>query len=219
MAIRFYDEAVTEKIKAWIKDPKLTVLKPDETTRFFEMSLDNKKDEALTLPLIAISRDKNIDIVEATKQPKTFNGWNLKLDQKCSISLNAIPIKLSYQLDIYTRYLSEADEYVRNFIFNLINYPKVSIVLPYNDAEVRHDSLITLDPSITDNSDIKEHLFADQFTRFTIRFSIDDAYLFSIPVKPAVSLSGIELDVEDKYDKDIVETYEILSSESIKNKS
>lgn len=218
MAIRFYDEAVTEKIKAWVKDPKLTILKPDETARLFEMTLDNRKDEALSLPLIAISRDKSIDIKEITKQPKTFNGWNLKLDSKCTISLNAIPIALSYQIDIYTRYMAEADEYIRNFLFNLINYPKISITLPYNDVNVTHDSIISVDPTITDNSDIREHLFPDQFTRFTIRFSIDDAYLFSIPVKTPATIqsvevdveSSLEVDVEDTHIKEIVEVDEVL---------
>ena len=43
---------------------------------------------------------------------KVFNA-----DSKVSDHLNAVPITLKYQIDIYTRYQEEADEYVRNFIF------------------------------------------------------------------------------------------------------
>jgi len=47
----------------------------------------------------------------------------LDSDGDASVNLHAIPIILPYQIDIYTRYLKEADVYCRNFIYNIINYP------------------------------------------------------------------------------------------------
>ena len=204
MAVRFYDEALSNKVKSWVKDPHLKILKPDESTRLFEVSLDTKKDAPLELPLIALSRDKSIEITSVEKQSKTFNGFTVgvsssisNLPPKQSYTLNVIPIKLSYQLDIYTRFIDECDEYLRNFIFNFINYPKLEILLPYNDLKIKHDSVISLDPVITDNSDIKEHLFADQFTRFTIKLNIDDAYLFSLPLINNALLEEVNFKVKD----------------------
>ena len=43
MAIRFYDEAISEKFSRWIVDSKLKVLKPAETEELFNESIDTVK--------------------------------------------------------------------------------------------------------------------------------------------------------------------------------
>lgn len=193
MGIRFYDEAISNKLANWIKDPNLKILKPDEATRLFELTADRTGDAPFTLPLIAISRNRDVEIIASQKQPKTFEGFSLQTDSKVTIPVNVIPIQIGYQIDIYTKGMAEADEYVRNFVFNLINYPKLIIELPYNDLKFRHESNISLESSITDNSDIKEHLFADQFVRFTMKVSLSDAYLFSIPVNTPAHIESFEI--------------------------
>lgn len=239
MGVRFYDEAFIKKISKWVKDPALRILKPEESTRLFELTADRKEDATLTLPLIAVSRLKDIDILNTQKQPKTFNGLKIRayaadgteltgaeffnvLDNNQPrintnltptkdigkiVSVNVIPIQISYQIDIYTKGMAEVDEYLRNFIFNLINYPKLTVSLPYNDIKFEHDSNISLERSFTDNSDIKEHLFADQFVRFTLKVTLSDAYLFSIPVREPVRVSKISIAVktDDNTDIEIVE--------------
>ena len=201
MGVRFYDDALVEKIRNWTKNSQsLKILKPEESTRFFEMSLDEVKDKALTLPLISISRDKSIDILNMQKQAKTFDGYAAYKAERTVIPINVVPIRISYQIDIYTKTMIEADEYIRNFVFNFINYPKLEISLPYNDLEVRHESMIYLDSTISDNSDIKEHLFSDQFVRFTLKLVIDDAYLFSIPIKKPAEL--VEISIKLKTDSE-----------------
>ena len=199
MGIRFYDEAITNKIANWVKDTNLKILKPDETTRLFELEADKEKDKTLTLPLIAISRNRDIEILAPQKQPKTFDGFSLEKNINVSIPVNVIPIQIGYQIDIYTKGMAEADEYVRNFVFNFINYPKLTIELPYNDLKFKHESIISLESSITDNSDIKEHLFADQFIRFTIKIALTDAYLFSLPVNDSAHFDSFAVKVVQTY--------------------
>lgn len=181
MAIRYYDQALVEKIKNWIKDPNLVVLSPSDSTRLFQQRADALNDKKLTLPLVALSRDSDIEIISTTKKALSYDGAHLQNSIKTSKILNAIPIKLTYQLDIYTKYFAEADEYARNFIFNFINYPKLSIEIPYNNAKVVHDSTVLVESTISDSSDIPERLISGQFTRFTIRLTVDDAWLFSVP--------------------------------------
>lgn len=201
MGVRFYDDALVEKIKNWTKNVhNLKILKPEESTRFFEMTLDEVKDKALTLPLISVSRDKNIDILNMQKQAKTFEGYSILKKEDVVIPINVIPIRISYQVDIYTKTMLEADEYIRNFVFNFINYPKLQITLPYNDLEVKHDAMLYLDSTISDNSDIKEHLFSDQFIRFTLKLVLDDAYLFSIPIREPARLD--EISIKQKIEPD-----------------
>ena len=58
-----------------------------------------------------------------------------------------------------------------------------------------HESNMTLVSPVEDTSSIPERLVVGQFTRYSIRFTVEDAYLFSVSVKNNLSISG-ELDVE-----------------------
>lgn len=194
MGVRFYDEAVVDKIKRWVKDPNLKILKPNEVTRLFQMTIDENKDSKLKLPLVAISRDPSLELLSNGKKPLSYDGKLLESKNGVSKSLNAIPIKITYQLDIYTRYYDEGDEYIRNFVFNLINYPKLLITIPYNESSIIHSANIQLLSNIEDNSDIPQRIFSGQFTRWTLKFTVDDAYLFSVPFDENVSIVVDDID-------------------------
>ncbi len=159
----------------------MMVLSPQDSTRLFQLRADQENDRPIKLPLIAISRDPELEIISTTKKSLSYDGIHLEATEDTSKVLNAIPIKLSYQLDIYTKYFAEADEYMRNFVFNFINYPKLSIEIPYNNAKIEHDSNVLIESTVTDSSDIPERLISGQFTRLTLKLTIDDAYLFSVP--------------------------------------
>lgn len=131
-----------------------------------------------------------------------------------AVPINVIPIRIGYQLDIYTRYMAEADEYIRNFVFNFVNYPKLKVVLPYNDLNLEHLSNIWLGSNVSDNSDIEEHMFPDQFTRFTLNLEIDDAYLFSLPIQTPATIEEAEFEVRDRTTMEIVESGKIYPQDS-----
>ena len=180
MGVRFYDEALVNKIKSWVKDKEMRILSPENVDKLFQIKANDSGDKALTLPLIAISRGSNIDIA-TTKRALTEDGQHVYATEDRSLVLNAIPMELSYQLDIYCKYFNEADEYLRNFLFNLINYPKISIEIPYNNTKIIHNSTIRVESPVADTSDIPERLISGQFTRLSISIKIDDAYMFSVP--------------------------------------
>ena len=203
MAIRFYDEAVAEKINSWLpksKNKKIQVLSPDETERLFQIEADEKNDKPLSLPLIAISRDKTIPLLQKTMSPMSFDGLMLDSDGKQTLQLNGIPIGLSYQLDIYTRRFDEGDELLREFVFKLINNPQIVIELPYNNQKFKHVASIIMQENIEDTSAISERLFPSQFTRWTLRFDIHGAYLFSLPFVDNVSIDS-ELEAAESEEK------------------
>ena len=62
MGIRYYDEAIYNKIKSWVRDPNMRILKPLETKELFELRADLGNDKPITLPLISISRDSKIQL-------------------------------------------------------------------------------------------------------------------------------------------------------------
>lgn len=189
MAIRYYDEALAQKIKNWVKDSSVTILKPDEVERRFRQEADGENDKPITLPLITLAREADIEILSTNKKSLSYDGAKLNANDLGAQQLNAIPIEIHYQLDIFTRYYEEADEYLRNFVFNFINYPKLHITIPYNSANIEHDSNIRILSTITDTSDVKMNIAPGQFTRWTIKLVLDDAYLFSIPFKSVKSMS------------------------------
>lgn len=193
MSVALYDKAITKKISGWIMDPNLLVLGPDEIKRLFQTRADKSNDKPLSLPLIAISRDRDIDIQITAKRPLTHSGKVFNADTEKADHLNAVPITIKYQIDIYTRYQEEADEYIRNFVFQLINYPKIEIDIPYNGSTLQYQSYIALTNQITDNSDVAERLIPGQFTRMTLRVELRDAYLFSYNHKSILKVMAAEL--------------------------
>ena len=72
-----YDEAVANKINSWLPksgNRKIQVLKPDEVDRLYQIEADERNDKPLQLPLIAISRNTTIDILQKTMVPMSFDG-------------------------------------------------------------------------------------------------------------------------------------------------
>lgn len=197
MSIGLYDTALVNKLRKWTTNTSVVVTAPEETRRLFEWKADTTNDKPIDLPLIALRRGRDIGLTSYLKQPRTFDGAYIEANDKKIISLNNIPISISYQIDIYTRYQHEADEYLRNFIFNIVNYPSLNIVIPYNSVNYEHESNIRLTGSAQDNSELPERLIAGQFTRYTIPIQVDDAYLWSVPVRDNLTLET-ELEIKLK---------------------
>lgn len=196
MSFTLYDRAVTEKIKKWILDSNMVVLSPDETRRLFTWKATADGDKPLTLPLISINRNRDVSIKTTSKQMLSHRGKIFNSEKGVSDHLNAIPMTLSYVINIYTRYLEEADEYVRNFVFQLINYPKIEIQIPYNNSQLTYTSYLTLQPEISDNSDIPERLIAGQFSRMTLAITLNDAYLFSYNHKHVSEVESLQIETK-----------------------
>lgn len=203
MSLYLYDEAILEKIKGWTSSTKMTVLNLGDTERLFQQIADESNDSPITLPLITISRNRNFEIVAdgTTKKPMSYNGASIETITKdgytATKSIMAIPVSIQYQLDVYTRYAKEADVLVRNLIFNLINYPAFEVEIP--GAHKKHTGRITLNSSISDNSDIPTRFIAGNFTRLTLDFSVDDAYLWDVRDLRDTSIDIIIDDSQEVY--------------------
>lgn len=206
MAVRFYDDALLQKLNKWAANSPLTITGVNETRRLFEVVSDMNNDRPIQLPLIALSRNAGYSISNKYKQPLSYNANTLTQTAERGTKLNAIPIRIPYQIDIYTRYLEEADEYARNIIFNIINYPKLNVEIPYMDCKYTHDANIRLTSDLDDNSDIPERLIPGQFTRLTLGIDIDDAYLFDVRVKDNLSIveGHVQIVQPDRVDKELL---------------
>lgn len=224
MGVRFYDQALVEKISKWWPQGKINILKPNETGRLWGIKNDLDNDKPLELPLIVISRDPSIELSSVGRRNLSCKGVTLYQNSEKFLTLDAIPININYQLDIYTggvdlktgvptQGYELGDEYIRTVLFNLVNHPRLEVHIPYQGLDLKHTANIFLEGNIIDNSDIPERKFTDSFTRWTIRFKLNDAYLFSIPDKTNAKLVGVELNVRDLQPGDDFKTIEYSSIE------
>ena len=192
MSVYLYDEAFIEKLRYWTKDTQIQIYGPDDTRRLFETIADGNNDKPIKLPILCLRRKPGINVINTNKKPLTFDGLRLEANKDSVLQLNAIPIDISYQLDIYTRYLKEADEFMRNLTFNIINYPKLTVTIPYNDVNFEHNGIIRMSETVDDNSNVPERLINGQFTRFTFNINIDDAYIWNIKARNTIHISNVD---------------------------
>lgn len=198
MSVKLYDDALINKLQGWTKGTNITIVGPSDTKRLWEVTADSNNDSPIQLPMISLKRPGGFSILSPFKQPITYDGATLDANHEKASQMNMIAISIPYQLDVYTRYQNEADEYIRNLVFNIINYPKLDVQIPYNNEQRIHSSSIHMSNEISDNSDIPERLSLGQFTRYTIQLEIDDAYLFDIRYRDVYSLEVVT-DVSDNH--------------------
>ena len=100
--------------------------------------------------------------------------------------------------DIYTKKRIEADEYIRQYLFKLINNPQIIIEIPYNNYKIKHTANLRVLNTVSDTSDISTHIFSGQFYKWTIQLELQDGFLFSIPQKKNWKIIGYDLTIVDK---------------------
>ena len=199
MSVELYDNAFVEKLRKWTKDTDVSILTPSETKNMISIIADKKQDSPIELPLISLKRPGGFTVLTTGARPLSHSGARLFANNETGKRLRAIPISIPYQIDIYTRYQDEADEYARNIVYNIINYPRLDISIPYYDEDYIHYSNIYMSGEVEDTSDIPERLVSGQFTRMSIQIVVDDAYLFDIQYKKTKKLCPgcITVDVSD----------------------
>ena len=205
MSSYIYDDALINKFKRWTEGTEVNLVGPDESRRLFQVLSDKSNDSNIKFPLVSLKRSLGYDIDLYGKKPITFDGAKLEANSKKVKSIVYIPITLNYQLDIYTRYYQEADEYMRNFIFNIINYPKLEITIKYFNSNIDHVANILPTQSIIDNSSsTSERLSPGQFTRLSYQFSLPDAYLWDVRVRDNKEISTGELLIIEKATGEVI---------------
>lgn len=183
MSVQLYDEAFVNKLRKWTKDTDVSIIGPSETSRMMSIIADKTSDSEISLPLISLKRPGGFSVLTTGARPMGHSGARIFANSEIGKRLRAIPVSIPYQIDIYTRYQDEADEYARNIVYNIINYPRLDIKIPYYDENYIHYSNIHMSGEVDNTSDIPERLSSGQFTRFSIPIVVDDAYLFDVQYK------------------------------------
>lgn len=190
MSVTLYDKALVQKLNKWTDSTDVHVYGPDDTKRLFEVHAEESNDGPIKLPIICVRGLGDLDLINPNRRMMAVHGLTLIQGVNKSVTLPAMPLKIGYQLDIYARYKEEADEFIRNIVFNIVNYPKLSVTIPYNGLGFEHNAFIRMNSGIKNNSDIPERLIPGQFTRYTLDIYLDDAYLWDVKIKEHLSISA-----------------------------
>jgi len=216
MALEYYDDAIIAKLKKWMPtNLQLRILKPNETKRLFETMADDSGDKNVKLPLIALSKNNDIELLLNVKAPRSFDGFKISQTEAETVQMNVIPIKLQYQMDIFTKTYEESTEYLRQFLFKLINNPVIKIGVPYNDQHIEQIANIRILNTVSDTSDIPQRLFTGQFTRWTIQMEIQDAFLYDIPYRRNWRIYTDDNEVYDPKYYSVFEVAENLTTKEV----
>lgn len=199
MSVYLYDEALLKKLRSWTDITKVKIYGPDDARQLFQVLADEQDDKRLELPMIVLTRPAGYTITNTNRKPLSYNGVKIQQNWEATAKMNAIPISIAYQLDVYTRYLKEADAYTRELVFGIVNHNKVEVEIPYEDTNLKHISSVWMANEIVDNSNVSERIIRGQFYRMTINLTIDDAYLWDVNKYKNIVVDGgegIEIDVE-----------------------
>lgn len=188
MSVYLYDEALLSKVKYWTEKTSLHVYGVDEIRDLLQVIADENKDKPIKLPILTITRPKGYRIINSNKKPTTYNGIRVIQGEDTASMLANIPIDIQYQFDVYTRFQKEADMYMRNLVFNIINYPTLSITIPYRNINFDHNANIRITSDVMDTSNNSIRMFNGQFTRLSVTVNIDDAYLWDLRVANNLSM-------------------------------
>ena len=197
MSLKMYDEAVLDKLRKWTNDTDVHVYGHDDTRRLFEVVASEGRDSPIKLPILCLRRIGGLHLINPNKTVLSYDAITADKTEKTSLKLNAIPIDIEYQLDIYSKFQEEAEEYLREIVFNIINNPTCSVEIPYNDLNFVHHATLRISSDIDDTSDIPERLVVGQFTRYSVHLNVDDAYLWDVKHRLNKVISAVYVKPED----------------------
>lgn len=174
MSVFLYDTAIVNKFRELVASSDIYITPPENVFRV--MALLNK--DEVTLPLISIERI-NYTLLENRSHAMKFRGSTVSYNSENDMltSMQAIPIRINYTLNVWTRHLQECDDIVRELIWYLSTHPTMEVNIPYG-LNIQHNFNVQLDNEIENNSDITEHINRGEYFRQTISFYTDDAYLW-----------------------------------------
>jgi hypothetical protein len=175
MSVYRYDNAIVECFRDIFEDSRIHILPPEQAIRFTgQLRQDN-----IEFPLISTYRlgysIKNNDVNfyglhQGGFQNRGSNGINT--------FAQVVPIRINYQIDIFTVDKRTGDEITRELILFLFQNPTLKVDIPYQ-LDIKHKFNLFLESDVVDNSDTVEHVNKGVLFRNTLTMYTDDAYLFA----------------------------------------
>lgn len=193
-----YDTAIVEDLRSVFSDPNIYICPPDLVFK----TIGRLNEDDIKMPMISLLRT-GASILEAPHSMR-FTGAlsNINLEEDTYETLRAIPIRINYLFDVWTKHREENDNIIRELIFYYMTHPTLQITIPYG-VDLKHNFNIFFDSNIEDNSDIVDQPNHGEYFRQTLSVYTDDAYLWR-GTECKHTLLGVDFYVKDgdKYVQD-----------------
>lgn len=193
--MHLYDEAVVEKFKEIFGTDNIFIIPPE---RAKDTVAQIEKDD-VKFPLVSLDRRGFSIRGDQINWSASRMGLadSITDDGKANI-MHVIPIRVNYQLDVYTVDRVSCDEILRELIFYFTLHPTLMVNIPYG-LNTKHKFNLFFNPDIEDNSDTVEHINKGVLYRYTANLYTDDAYLFAnTPVDLVVESIDREVKVKEE---------------------
>lgn len=173
--MHIYDEAVVNKFRELFNSESIFIVAPD---RAKEVKAQLESD-SVKFPLISLDRlswSIRDDMVNWSASRMGVPD-SISEDNKANI-MHVIPIRINYQLDVYTVDRVSNDEILRELIFYFMLHPTLFVNIPYG-LDTKHKFNLFFNSDIEENSNTVEHINKGVLYRTTANLYTDDAYLFA----------------------------------------
>lgn len=199
MSIYMYDEAIVKSFRNLVNDNRITITPPDNVFR----TIGRIAEDRIEFPLISLTRTGMSINMSSVQHFTKFEGATVEYDEDENKfkKIQAIPIRINYLVDVWTKSRKENDSIIRELIFYYMTHPTLEVDIPYG-LDISHNFNLFLDEDIDDNSDIVEHKNRGEYFRQTLSMYTDDAYIWKSSSRAP---TYIEIDkVSDIEDDDII---------------
>ena len=201
MSVYYYDESLVEDLRRITGDGRITIHPVDNVFR----DIARLNNDNIEFPMISIARN-GWSLTGDKPQYMAFEGGlkEIILDREHKpdkvTKLQAIPIRISWTMDVWTRTRLENDNLLRELIFYYTTSPTLEVKIPYGlecKKEARHRFNIFFDLDIEDNSDIVSHKDRGEYFRQTIGIYCDDAYLWRVNTRDVIEFECDTVEIDD----------------------
>lgn len=175
MSVHRYDEAIVNHFRDILDDTRIHILPVEQAIMFTaQLRQDNVK-----FPLISTNRlGWSIRTTDVNFNALHTGGYQNRNSNGTNTFAQNIPIRINYQMDVFTVDRISGDELIRELVFDMMLHPTLKVKVPYT-LDMEHVFNLYLDSDVVDNSDTVEHINKGVLFRNTLTFYTDDAYLFA----------------------------------------
>lgn len=174
MSVKCYDDAIVKRFRAVFGTNNVYVLPVENAIRF---TAQLKRDD-VTFPLISTTR-LGYSVVgdNVNYSAKMTGSFVRREDNNNNTFATSIPIRIEYQMDVFTVDRESCDDIVRELIFFFLTRPTLVAHFEYG-LDIKQNFTLLMNDDIVDNSDTVEHINNGVMFRNTLTFYVDDARLY-----------------------------------------
>lgn len=177
-----YDEAIVNDLKKSfnpdnVSNPIVKVYDPESVVRVVAQI----KEDTIDYPIVTLQRHPAVTI-DSDRSNFTWMhvGRESVFDKENNVWYNerAIPVRISYDLDVITTNTADMDEIIRELIFKYKTMYFLYINLPYEcDRRARFGVVINTDNTINRQSSVAEYHNSGQLYRSTLQLDCEGCVL------------------------------------------